>query len=140
MTQFHNGMSLNLRDCEVHWFPNRGDTAQKAIMFDQAAIEHAKPDVCVVQLGGNELDQGDEPCSVATTLCILDIELKRLGAKVVLICEILTRLTLKFNNRDQFNAAAVSCNVEHLQVVLFSQQHPNVLRVHDLIDPAPTWA
>ena len=126
VTQFHNGMNLNLRDCEVHWFANAGGTAKKAIRFDLAAIEHAKPGVCVVQLGGNELDQGEKPGWVAATLCLLAIELKRLGAKVVFICEILPRLNPKFSSKDGFNAAAVSCNVEHLQVVLSPQQHPNV--------------
>ena len=32
----------------------------------------------------------------------------------------------EFSSRDQFNAAAASCNNEHLQVVLSPQQHPNV--------------
>ena len=47
VNQLHNGTNLNQRDCDVHWFANAGGTAKKAIRFDPAAIEHAKPDVCV---------------------------------------------------------------------------------------------
>ena len=119
-------MNLNLQECEVHWFTNAWGIAKNAIRFDRAAIKHAKPDVCVVQLGANGPDQGEEPGWVASTLGLLAIELQRLGAKVVLICEILPRLNPKFSCKDHINAAAINCNVEHLQVVLSPKYHPNV--------------
>lgn len=101
---------LNLRRCRVSWFANRGGTARKALRFDLAAVENARPDVCIVQLGGNELDKGEKPGWVVATLCLLAVELKRLGAKVVYICEVTPRLSPKFSSHAAFTQAARECN------------------------------
>ena len=116
--EHHNIRSdLNLRQCEVHWLGNRGGKVKKVLRYDLMAIDAIRPDVAIVHLGGNELDNGDDPETVAASLVHLAGRLKDHGCQLVYLCSVLPRPRPKFSSQQQFQTAADHFN-DHLKIIL----------------------
>ena len=120
-----HGINLNLWECEAHWFANAGGRAKKALRRVVAAIEHSKTNVCCLVRGERAGSRGRSGLS-GRHIELPGYWIERSGGQGSSCLRNYPQVNPKFGSRDQFNAAAMSCNADHLQVVPSPQQHPNV--------------
>ena len=106
----------------IHWFGRRGGTIENILDQDLTAIQSCAPKICVLVVGGNDLDQGLDPMRVACRLIGLAQVLRnRAGAQQIYILGIIPRPGPRYLTPVKFSEAADACN-SHLNLLLGGDQ------------------
>ena len=86
-TKANSDRHMDLGDkAVIHWFGRRGGTIENILDQDLTAIQSCAPKICVLVVGGNDLDQGLDPMRVACRLIGLAQVLRnRAGAQQIYI-------------------------------------------------------
>ena len=106
------GTCMDLGDkAVIHWFGRRGGTIENILDQDLTAIQSCAPKICVLVVGGNDLDQGLDPMPVACRLIGLAQVLRnRAGAQQIYILGIIPRPGPRYLTPVKFSEAADACN------------------------------
>ena len=111
-TKANSDRRMDLGDkAVIHWFGRRGGTIENILDQDLTAIQSCAPKICVLVVGGNDLDQGLDPMRVACRLIGLAQVLRnRAGAQQIYILGIIPRPGPRYLTPVKFSEAADACN------------------------------